>query len=103
MYRSNSATTFATSDLRASSLNFAGKSGSDLITLAGVPTARLNGGIVPLTKEFAPITDPSPMLDPGITNTRQGSHTLLPSVTGSYVTGYPSRALAQAPCVKMRQ
>ena len=64
-----------------------GKSGADRITLAGDPTARLLGGMVPDTSELAPMTVPSPIVVPGITNTRHGSHTLLPSVTGSYVTG----------------
>ena len=49
------------------------------------------------------MTVPSPIVVPGITETRQGSHTLLPSVTGSYDTGYPSNALSHTPWVKMRQ
>ena len=67
---------------RSASLSLGGKSGADRMTLAGVPTARLLGGIAPATSELAPMTDPSPMVDPGITNTRQGSQTLRPSVTG---------------------
>ena len=57
----------------------------------------------PVTSESAPITEPSPMVAPGITNTRHGSQTLLPRVTGANVTGYPSNALSQDPWVKMRQ
>ncbi|MNC90443.1 hypothetical protein D3C83_65430 [compost metagenome] len=68
---------------RSSSLTFFGKSGALLITFAGDPTARLFAGIAPLTSELAPITEPSPIVVPGMTNTRHGSHTLLPSVTGS--------------------
>ena len=59
-----------------------GNSGAERITFAGDPTAKLFGGMDPDTSEFAPITVPSPIVLPGITNTRQGSHTLLPSVTG---------------------
>src|SRR5438128_8624199 len=78
-------------------------SGADRITRAGNPTARQFGGMVPDTTEFAPMTVPSPIVVPGITDTRHGSHTLLPSVTGSYDTGYPSNALSHTPCVKIRQ
>src|SRR5260221_9750203 len=93
----------ATRAERSPSLNCFGKSGADRTTLAGEPTARLRGGIFPATSELAPITVPSPIVLPGITNTRQGSQTLAPSVTGSYVTGYPSHTFAPAPRVKMSQ
>jgi len=53
------------------------------MTLAGEPTARLDGGMLPETSELAPITVPSPIVVPGMTKTRHGSHTLLPSVTAS--------------------
>ena len=64
-----------------------GRIRADRMTFAGEPTARLDGGMVPCTSELAPITLPSPIVVPGMMKTRQGSHTLLPSVTGSYVTG----------------
>ena len=73
----------ATSVERSLSLNRLGKSGAERITLAGEPTARLFGGMLPATSEFAPITVPSPIVLPGMTNTRHGSHTPLPNVTGS--------------------
>src|SRR2546421_9256065 len=88
---------------RSLALRRRGKSGADRITLAGDPTARLFGGMVPDTSESAPMTVPSPIVVPGITDTRHGSHTLLPSVTGSYDTGDPSNALSHTPCVKIRQ
>src|SRR2546429_7483374 len=88
---------------RSLALRRRGKSGADRITLAGDPTARLLGGMVPDTSELAPMTVPSPIVVPGITDTRHGSHTLLPSVTGSYDTRYPSNALSHTPCVKMRK
>src|SRR2546425_5934200 len=92
-----------TNAARSLSLRRRGNSGADRITRAGNPTARQFGGIAPDTTEFAPMTVPSPIVVPGITETRQGSHTLLPSVTGSYDTGYPSNALSHTPSVKMRQ
>src|SRR2546426_10755517 len=79
-----------TNAARSLSLRRRGNSGADRITRAGNPTARQFGGIAPDTTEFAPMTVPSPIVVPGITETRQGSHTLLPSVTGSYENGYPS-------------
>src|SRR5437667_10983891 len=85
--RSNSAMIVATRVERSLSLNCFGKSGADRTTLAGEPTARLCGGILPDTSELAPITVPSPIVLPGITNTRQGSQTLAPRVTGHLVTG----------------
>src|SRR2546426_5669882 len=88
---------------RSLSLRRRGKSGADRITRAGNPTARQFGGMVPDTTEFAPMTVPSPIVVPGITDTRHGSHTLLPSVTGSYDTRYPSNALSPTPCVEIRQ
>ena len=72
-----------TSAARCSPFNCLGKSGAERMTLAGEPTARLDGGMFPETRELAPITVPSPIVVPGMTNTRHGSHTLLPSVTGS--------------------
>src|SRR2546425_11254128 len=92
-----------TNAARSLSLRRRGNSGADRITRAGNPTARQFGGIAPDTTEFAPMTVPSPIVVPGITETRQGSHTLLPSVTGSYDTGYPSNALSHTPWVKIRQ
>src|SRR3989449_6601132 len=89
-YRSNSVMMVTNNADRSLSLSRRGNSGADRITRAGNPTARQFGGMVPDTTEFAPMTVPSPIVVPGLTETRQGSHTLLPSVTGSYDTGYPS-------------
>src|SRR2546426_6391780 len=82
---------------RSLSLSRRGKSGAARITRAGNPTARQFGGMVPDTTEFAPMTVPSPIVVPGITETRQGSHTLLPSVTGSFDTRYPSNPPRHTP------
>src|SRR3989475_8662755 len=92
-----------TNAARSLSLRRRGNSGADRITRAGNPTARQFGGIAPDTTEFAPMTVPSPIVVPGITETRQGSHTLLPSVTGSYDTRYPAHAPSHTPRGKMRQ
>src|SRR2546425_6296695 len=88
---------------RSLSLRRRGKSGAARITRAGNPTARQFGGMVPDTTEFAPMTVPSPIVVPGITETRQGSHTLLPNVTGSYDTRDPSHALSHTPRLKITQ
>src|SRR2546425_5494891 len=88
---------------RSLSLRRRGKSGAARITRAGNPTARQFGGMVPDTTEFAPMTVPSPIVVPGITETRQGSHTLLPNVTGSYDTRDPPNPLRHTPGVKIRQ
>src|SRR2546422_10338649 len=90
-----------TNAARSLSLRRRGNSGADRITRAGNPTARQFGGIAPDTTEFAPMTVPSPIVVPGITETRQGSHTLLPSLTGSDDTGNPAHALTHTPRVQI--
>src|SRR5438445_11216351 len=92
-----------TNAARSLSLRRRGNSGADRITRAGNPTARQFGGIAPDTTEFAPMSVPSPIVVPGITESRQGSHTLLPRVTGSYDTRYRFNALSHTPWVKFRQ
>src|SRR3989454_11855431 len=92
-----------TNAARSLSLRRRGNSGADRITRAGNPTARQFGGIAPDTTEFAPMTVPSPIVVPGITETRQGSHTLLPSVTGSDDNGYSSHPPSHPPRGEIRQ
>ena len=55
---------------------------SCLMTLAGRPAANTPAGMSFVTTEFAPITDPSPMVTPGITQTFRQSQTLFPITTG---------------------
>ena len=83
--------------------NSLGNSGDLLTTLAGKPTARQRGGIVPWTTECAPITAPSPILVLGSTKTPQAKETLLPISIGSKSTAYPSNLLRKELWPNIRQ
>ena len=54
-----------------------------LTTLAGIPATKLLGGTSFVTTAPAAITEPSPIVTPGVTTTLPPIHILFPIVIGS--------------------